>query len=450
MTSTTGRVSDAHKTMDESPSELAHIVELCSRHLEESTSTVRLEAVIHGVRVALVTNSVHLADLFRDNWFSVEQWEGSTTNPAPSSISITVNAAIDAPGMGPCAYYSRERNELWFFNISFYGQIKSWLLGAVGRLLADEEEVHSIHGACVDLGEPGALLIIAPSGTGKSASTYGLAGRPGARFHSDDWVFVRYGSKRNPVASAYISEREFYLRTNHVATYPESVVTFLNCDVENVPPPTEDVLDKYGDLGRQLALKVPANGEPVPEDLWMDLARLVAFDNARAMLPGSSLFPGGELVRDPLEGVRVSAIVLLERDPTSDVVVERLDESDFIGRVMVGRTPASDFHTAYNAYRLVDDAAERAFIEQHSDDFQHLVDAMVSAEAPATLRQEAMMFRTMARSAPTFRVNTILTRAGRLSIDAAVQETLGLLEKLVTEDAPDLLKLDDVPSQIGL
>src|SRR3972149_5052495 len=95
------------------------------------------------------------------------------------------------PDQEEAAYYSRRSNPTVFFNPAYYGQLKSWVLGAVGRVLAEEYGIHSIHGACVEKDGKG-ILYIAPTGTGKSTSCYGLMSYPHTRFHSDDWVYIRY------------------------------------------------------------------------------------------------------------------------------------------------------------------------------------------------------------------------------------------------------------------
>src|SRR5207245_848868 len=95
------------------------------------------------------------------------------------------------PSRAEAADYSRQNDTVIFFNTSYYGQLKSWVLGAVGRKLAVEYGIHSIHGAVVTKDGKG-ILYIAPTGTGKSTSTYGVMEFPGTRFHSDDWVYVRY------------------------------------------------------------------------------------------------------------------------------------------------------------------------------------------------------------------------------------------------------------------
>ncbi len=53
--------------------------------------------------------------------------------PAPGTPQITVYART---GVAGAAYYSRVRNTIAFFNTACYGQLKSWVLGAVGGRLA--------------------------------------------------------------------------------------------------------------------------------------------------------------------------------------------------------------------------------------------------------------------------------------------------------------------------
>ena len=178
------------------------------------------------------------------------------------------------------------------------------MLGAVGRILAGEYGIHSIHGACVEKAGKG-VLYIAPTGTGKSTSSYGLMTHPSTRFHSDDWVYVRYtyatrdgrrvsvldaegsdGSKARGYqvyrwierhsgdaaarlsamtldnrrlelrlgdldlaerieAYAYTSEKVFYLRTNLVENFPRAALEIMNSKEENVPDVADGFVQRY-------------------------------------------------------------------------------------------------------------------------------------------------------------------------------------------------------------
>ncbi len=166
-----------------------------------------VQAVIGGMPVRLRTNSPHAYNFWRRNWFLAD--------PA------TVDAAADRYGIAMVrmwcaierrdpetagAYYCRETNECVFWNTDYYGQMKSWALGAAGAELA-RYGIHSIHGACVDINGHG-ILIIAPTGTGKSTYTQLLSHvetldpRSRGEINSDDWVYVKDGvatpSERHP------------------------------------------------------------------------------------------------------------------------------------------------------------------------------------------------------------------------------------------------------------
>ena len=60
----------------------------------------------------------------------------------------------------------------------------------------------------------------------------------GSRIHSDDWLYVRFIGR----ASAEISERKFYLRTNIAKVFPEVRPLLDKCKLENVKPlSTEEI-----------------------------------------------------------------------------------------------------------------------------------------------------------------------------------------------------------------
>jgi hypothetical protein len=296
ITRTRSRTKLHDKTIDATPGRREHLFNAAIAHLVRHRETAAFlhDVVIHGLRVRAITNSSHLNQFWRDNWFSPEEWTKVTGFPAPPEPAITVYALGGVPDEPEAAYYSRETNTIIFFNTAYYGQLKSWVLGAVGRVLAAEFGIHSIHGAAVQYKGEG-VLYIAPTGTGKSTSSYGLMSVAGTRFHSDDWVYVRYAratrdgrlvlpvsiqsdadggevargfacnpwidahpdatgtarclgldnepvtvrledlDRRRPVqAYAYTSERHFYLRSNLVESFPACAPALLQSDLENV------------------------------------------------------------------------------------------------------------------------------------------------------------------------------------------------------------------------
>ena len=291
------------KTIDKEERKRDKLVTTAINHLKNHPKErhYQHDVIIHGVRVRAHTNKDHLYDFWVDNWYSPEEWLELTGLQPPEKPRVEVYALGDVAGELEAAYYSRETNTVIFFNTSYYGQLKSWVLGAVGRILAEECGIHSLHAACVGKGQKG-VLYIAPTGSGKSTSSYGLMDYPGTRFHSDDWVYVRYtvqlkdGRRVCPVrilgsgvqevqgyrvfrwleehqkdehavvsgialndekltfslrdvdlaqplqAYAYTSEKVFYLRSNLVANFPRAAYEIIHSKFENCPDITPEFM----------------------------------------------------------------------------------------------------------------------------------------------------------------------------------------------------------------
>ncbi|HXF82872.1 MAG TPA: hypothetical protein VNN19_08990 [bacterium] len=440
----------------------------------------RHDVVIHGVRVRATTNSEHLYDFWVDNWYGVDEWTAVTGLAAPRDPQVTVYALGGVSDQQEAAYYSRRTNTIVFFNTAYYGQLKSWVLGAVGRVLAEEYGIHSIHGACVEKDGHG-VLYIAPTGTGKSTSSYGLMTYPGTRFHSDDWVYVRYtwattdGARLHPMAVqlrdgsevrgyrvfrwleqqaaahpdavvigldlaqrevrlpitaidfrapleayAYTSEKIFYLRTNLVENFPLAAMQMLRAKLENVPDVSAAFLDRYRAMLDDLVEAIRGEGGAVTayfagrssEELRGLLARLIAFDNARAMLDISKVLPAERVYTNPMEPTRLSTVMLLRRNRQDPVVAERLSLSAFMTALLVGETPEGKREIAYNAYRAVDDEEEKVYVldlerEARGGDLYEAFERR--RDAPETLREEFELFRVMHRACASYALNTTLT-----------------------------------------
>lgn len=303
ITRTRSRTRVHDKGIDRTPGRREHLLNAAIAHIVRNAGREAIQlhdVIIHGIRVRAITNSAHLIEFWRQNWYSPEEWVSTTGSAAPEEPRIVVYALGGVRGEPEAAYYSRASNTVIFFNTSYYGQLKSWVLGAVGRVLAADYGIHSIHGACVEQGGEG-ILYIAPTGTGKSTSSYGLMTYPGTRFHSDDWVYIRYaritrsGQRLAPIeietgnsrvtrgyrcnrwldehpnergiarcldlanhevtidldeldrdrpveAYAYTSEKIFYLRTNLVENFPDAADAILRADLENVPTATPEFI----------------------------------------------------------------------------------------------------------------------------------------------------------------------------------------------------------------
>ncbi len=485
------------------------------------------DVIIHGVRVRAITNSPHLEDFWIGNWYSAEEWRAASGLTPPLRPQVTVYALGGVSDQQEAAYYSRRTNTIIFFNTSYYGQLKSWVLGAVGRVLAEEWGIHSVHGACVEKGGRG-VLYIAPTGTGKSTSSYGLQDTyPDTRFHSDDWVYVRYtyalqdGRRIAPVevtpaqggpvrgyrvfrwleehggaaghlrgldlgntettvplsaldvnqpvqAHAYTSEKIFYLRTNLVANFPVSAFEMLRSPLENVPDVSDEFLREHAaqldDLTDAVLhaaehsgayyREVEAHFRQMPrDDVRLLLARLIAFDNARAMLDVTRILPAERVVTNPMEPTPLSTVILLKRDPRERTVLEVLPLGKFMGRLLLGETPDRKREVAYNAYRAVDDEAEHAVIARLESEAARRgggPDALYTAflhhpNMPETLAQEFELFRILHQACRCYDLNTVLTMDPAVDgLKEAVARTMELIAyAIATRQGALRVTLDD-------
>ena len=478
------------------------------------------DVVIHGVRVRAITNSPHLHAMWVLNWYSPEEWQTITGATPPRQPQVTVYALGGVADQPEAAYYSRRTSTIVFFNTSYYGQLKSWVLGAVGRVLAEEWGIHSVHGACVEKDGLG-VLYIAPTGTGKSTSSYGLqAVYPNTRFHSDDWVYVRYthttrdGRRIAPLevtpahgrsvrgyrvfrwleehrgeagqvrgldlenrettvplgaldlgqpveAHAYTSEKIFYLRTNLVNNFPLSAFEMLRSRLENVPDVSAKFIQDHAADLDALADDVLRDTGPAGdyfqglsrEQVRLLLARLIVFDNGRAMLDITRILPPDRVVTNPMAPTRLASVILLKRDPRERTVLESLSLGKFIGRLLRGETPERKKETAYNAYRAVDDEVERRFIDHLEGEVGSAggsAEALYAAVArhpnvPETLAEEMALFRMMHQACRCYDLNTILATDPRVNgLKEAVTLTMRVIAYAVSLRQGEVrLTLDD-------
>jgi hypothetical protein len=526
LTRTKSRTRVHDKAIDAKPGRYEELLASATRYMasEAGTAATRVhDVVVHGIRVRAHTNSDHLIDFWVDNWFSPDEWRAATGRAAPDEPQVLVYAFGGIEEQPEAAYYSRAHNTVIFFNTSYYGQLKSWVLGAVGRVLADEYGIHSLHGAAVELSGKKGVLYIAPTGTGKSTSSYGLMKFENTRFHSDDWVYVRYvyrtkdgrrvGPRRieapggpidgyrcfrwleeNPGADVpmtgltpdneevalrtgdlaldegieaytYISEKVFYLRTNLVENFPEAGLDILNSKKENVPDVTPEFLEEHRALLDDVTrLVMNADHEPTrrhfqamgPEKAREVMARLFAFENARAMLDVTGVFGKERVFTNPLEPLFVTSVFLLKRDFGDPLVLERLPLDRFMERLLIGETPTGSREIAYNAYRATDDESEKRYIaeiERRAREAGRPLYAylMEQPDVPGTLLEEFELFRVMYQASACYDLNTVLQKAPDIRDKMeAVRTTMDIIAKAV-ETRPEQVRLtiDDYRSFIG-
>ena len=522
VTRTKRRTSVHNKTVDTTPGLLEKLLNSADAHLNAIAGREPIQqhdVMIHGIRVRATTNSRHLYDFWVDNWYSLQEWQRLTGQAPPAQPRVTVYALHGVSNEAEAAYYSHDANTIAFFNTSYYGQLKSWVLGAVGRILAAECGIHSIHGACVEKNGKG-VLYIAPTGTGKSTASYGLMAYPQTRFHSDDWVYVRYtyatrGGRRvfvvraegsdgsqargyrvyrwiehhrndsrarlsamtldnqelsltladldltKPLeAYAYTAEKVFYLRTNMAENFPLATCEILAAKEENIPDISDAFLNQNRDTLRSVlrelrtardgALLRQFNRKPDAE-LAELCGRLIAFDNARSMLDISTVLPANRIYSNPMEPVKLAAVMLLKRNPDDPAVLSHLSLDQFMERLLIGETPDKKRETAYNAYRAVDDKAERALIEglekeANASSGATLYQLFSEADAvPASLEEEFELFRVMYQATCCYGLNTILQKDPRVGDRReAVRRTMALIARTLEEEPQGIhLSLED-------
>jgi hypothetical protein len=501
ITRTKGRTLVHDKTVDAKPGLFKRLLANAFEHIATAKETTYShDVVIHGLRVRAITNSEHLHGYWKDNWYGVDEWQRITGQKPAETPDVLVVALGRVPSEAEAAYYSRQNDTVIFFNTSYYGQLKSWVLGAVGRKLAVEYGIHSIHGAVVTKDSKG-ILYIAPTGTGKSTSTYGVMEFSGTRFHSDDWVYVRYAYRtkdgkvfsparildggdevakgyqtygwleehRNsdatvigrglddrevtasareldvdhPEAYAYTSEKVFYLRSNLVENFPQAAFDMVRSRLENAPDVTPEFMNENKATIDAVAAKL--SGKPpfdkMDEKRLRDtVGRFFAFENTRAMLDITTVFPKERVFTNPMEPARIHAVMLIKRNFDEDVVVDRLDVGEFMARLLVGRTPAGTKEIVYNSYRAVDDKSERAWIDTIE---AKGVDKMWSEyqkqkDKPETLNEEMEMFRMLFKSASAYDLNTVLQNDKAIgSKMEAVNKTMQIIVKALDNTRED-------------
>ena len=473
VTRTKGRTVVHDKTVDAKPGLFKRLLANAFEHIATAEETTYShDVVIHGLRVRAITNSEHLIGYWKDNWYGVDEWQRITGQKPATTPDVLVVALGRVPTESEAAYYSRQNDAVIFFNTSYYGQLKSWVLGAVGRKLAVEYGIHSIHGAVVTKDGRG-ILYIAPTGTGKSTSTYGVMDFPNTRFHSDDWVYVRYAYRTkdgkvlsparileggeevargyqtyrwleehrssdatvigrglddreitasardldvdHPEAYAYTSEKVFYLRSNLVENFPQAAFDMIRSRLENAPDVTPEFLLQNKatiDTIEQHLRRKPPFDKMDNQELRETIARFFAFDNTRAMLDITTVFPRERVYTNPMEPARIHAAFLIKRNFDEDVVVDRLSIDEFMARLLIGLTPAGTKEIVYNSYRAVDDKSERAWIDTiEAKGAERMWGEYLKAkDKPETLNEEMEMFRMLFKSAAAYDLNTILQK----------------------------------------
>jgi len=277
-----------------------------------SNESLGWKASIDGFCMQLFTNSSHLDDFWRENWFSMPR-EVKSHGRLYAVLDPTFEEGK------PHAFYNSDTKTAVVFNTEYYGQVKSWALGIACDIAEDQHDIHSIHGSCVEVNGKGVVLI-APTGTGKSTHSYALLNMEGARLHSDDWVYVRFIGGEKGRASADISERKFYIRTNIAQVFPEIRPLLDRCKLENVIP-----------LSPEEAEKLRSQGMSEDEVRALVTDPYIAHEYSRAMMDPLWIAGPDKFV----DTTRAMKVILLKREKDDHELARRLEIEEAVQYLVV-------------------------------------------------------------------------------------------------------------------
>ncbi len=327
-----------------------------------SSKSYRSKANLNGITVSFWGNSGHQFEFWTLNWN-----EASAAKDPDASIF----SAYGVDGIQPSAFYCPETNESVFFNTEYYGQCKSWALGMAAAVLEQKHETHSIHGACVDVGGRG-VIIVAPTGTGKTTQAFKLMELPKGRIVGDDWVYIDHNEgDRLGYLVGRQPEKSLYMRTETQKDKEWLRDTFDQSRCENVVVRKAACEFTEGETGCQLTKGTCVFNRGYD---WC----YFAFGNSRALVPREKIFGPGKVANE----AQVKLLVLLRRDETSppevrldaDRAIEVLRKGEFMIRPGAGPKELwgkMGNEPWYNPYLLrLDHARQESFFRRMISKFQ--------------------------------------------------------------------------------
>ncbi len=322
----------------------------------EKSGQMSLRANLNGIIIELVTNSEHQAAFWSNNWW-----------PAEESIlpHAQIYSANGVEGLEPSAYYCPPLNTALFVNTEYYGQCKSWALGMAASILEKRFNTLSIHGATA-LYKGKGVVIIAPTGTGKTTHSFKILLTDKGKICGDDWAYVTFPDTtlENPSEPliARQPERSLYMRSESQKEQGWLRGVFDKSMNENVTMRKEDCEFPLGSELCSVTNKRCVFNEGVG---WC----YYSFGNSRVLVKREDIL-GPEKVVDR---VPVNLVVLLRRDDHSpaevrlgsDEAIEILQKGEYM--VLPGAGPKEKWGTIsnepwYNPYLLeLDNARQSRF-----------------------------------------------------------------------------------------
>jgi hypothetical protein len=308
--------------------------------------TYQWDANINGIIIRLVTNSRHQYEFWVENWYPAPN-DGTVH---PHGFLYSVNGV---PNKDAHAYYCREKNTALFLNTEYYGQCKSWALGLAAVVLEQQFNTHSIHGAAAEVNGKG-VVIIAPTGTGKTTQVNKIIQHPKGKLLGDDWIYISHPSGVTKDTEFIVNqpERRIYVRTENAEEEAWLRPLFDRCLLENV-------LTDPSKCHHEGKSKCQIKDMGEDHCYW-------GFGNSRAILPREWMFGPNKI----LNTCRMNLIVLLRRDEDSPAEVELTPDAAIKilkeGKTLIrpGAGPKEKWGTYgsepwYNPYLLAPDHARQ-------------------------------------------------------------------------------------------
>jgi hypothetical protein len=336
---------------DTPTSEFLPLLEKAKKRLE-STGFQSLAANLNGIAVELSTNSKHQAEFWSNNW-----WEAKT------SAKARIYSATGVEGIEPSAYYCPELRTAVFINTEYYGQCKSWALGMAAAILEKESNTLSIHGATA-LYKGRGVVIVAPTGTGKTTQSFRIFLNDEGKICGDDWAYVQFPSvTKEHLGSPLVArqpERALYMRSESQKEQEWLREVFDRSMCENVIMAKKDCEHTDGETGCSITGCSCVFNEGKH---WC----YYAFGNSRVLVEREAILGPDKVVNE----VPIDLVVLLRRDDhspaevklTPDQAVSILKKGEYM--VLPGAGPKEKWGTMsyepwYNPYLLEPDDARQA------------------------------------------------------------------------------------------
>jgi hypothetical protein len=315
-----------------------------------------LKADLNGVVVELNTNSAHQAEFWSHNWWKAKD------SPAPDARIYSANG-VEATD--PSAYYCPELKTALFVNTEYYGQCKSWALGIAAAVLEKERNTLSIHGATA-LYKGKGVVIIAPTGTGKTTQSFQIFMNDAGKICGDDWAYVPFPDpapeRPGPPLIARQPERALYMRSESQKEQGWLREVFDRSMNENVTTRKEEC--EYP-KGESMCSLTPNKCVFNDGKHWC----YYAFGNSRVLVKREDILGPNKVVDE----VPINLVVLLRRDDHSlaevqlepDQAISVLQRGEYM--ILPGAGPKEKWGTTsyepwYNPYLLeLDDARQAGF-----------------------------------------------------------------------------------------